>query len=90
MAAAVGDYRVAEPSSAKVKKSELSWNLPLARTEDILQEVSLRRDEGTLLVGFALETEQLEENARAKLRVKGLTGSWRTRRSRRARGSARA
>jgi phosphopantothenoylcysteine decarboxylase/phosphopantothenate--cysteine ligase len=72
MAAAVGDYRVASPASSKIKKGEAAWSLPLERTEDILQEVGLRRDEGSLLVGFALETERLEENARAKLAAKGL------------------
>lgn len=72
MAAAVGDYRPRTVSSSKVKKDEAAWNLPLVRTEDILHEVSLHRDEGTVLVGFALETERLEENARAKLAAKGL------------------
>ncbi|MFN2431798.1 MAG: bifunctional phosphopantothenoylcysteine decarboxylase/phosphopantothenate--cysteine ligase CoaBC [Gemmatimonadota bacterium] len=72
MAAAVSDYRPASPSAGKIKKTEPAWNLPLERTEDILQEVSLRRDEGTLLVGFALETERLEENALEKLREKRL------------------
>ena len=72
MTAAVGDYRVARPSAAKVKKNEAVWNLPLERTEDILQEASLRRENGALLIGFALETQRLEENARAKLAAKGL------------------
>ncbi len=72
MAAAVGDYRPLEMRSAKIKKESATWNLSLERTEDILAEVALRRDDCTLLVGFALETEQLEENARAKLRGKGL------------------
>ena len=37
-----------------------------------MQEASLRREDGALLIGFALETEQLEENARAKLTAKRL------------------
>jgi phosphopantothenoylcysteine decarboxylase/phosphopantothenate--cysteine ligase len=72
MAAAVGDYRVGSPSASKIKKREAAWNLPLERTEDILHEVGLRREDGSLLIGFALETERLEENARAKLVDKGL------------------
>jgi phosphopantothenoylcysteine decarboxylase/phosphopantothenate--cysteine ligase len=72
MTAAVGDYRVAHPATAKVKKTDAAWNLPLERTEDILHEAALGRDDGALLIGFALETERLEENARAKLAAKGL------------------
>jgi phosphopantothenoylcysteine decarboxylase/phosphopantothenate--cysteine ligase len=72
MAAAVGDYRPAQASPSKIKKREAEWSLPLVRTEDILQAVALAREDGTLLVGFALETEDVEENARAKLLAKGL------------------
>jgi phosphopantothenoylcysteine decarboxylase/phosphopantothenate--cysteine ligase len=73
MAAAVGDYRAKRPSASKIKKREPEWNLPLERTEDILREVGLRRSEdGAVLVGFALETDRLEENARVKLSEKGL------------------
>jgi phosphopantothenoylcysteine decarboxylase/phosphopantothenate--cysteine ligase len=72
MTAAVGDYRPAEVQASKIKKDAAVRSLPLERTEDILHEVSLRRVEGQLLIGFALETENLEENARAKLRAKGL------------------
>lgn len=72
MAAAVADYRPAVVEPHKVKKGEARWSLPLERTEDILQEVGLRRDDDALLVGFALETERLEENARDKLERKAL------------------
>ncbi len=72
MTAAVGDYRAAQPSASKIKKREAAWNLPLERTEDILHEVALRREDGALLIGFALETERLEEHARAKLVEKRL------------------
>ena len=72
MAAAVGDYRAAEALPSKIKKTSPAWSLPLVRTEDILHEIALRRDGGTLLVGFALETERVEENARAKLAAKDL------------------
>lgn len=72
MAAAVGDFRAAGVPPSKIKKRDGGWSLSLERTEDILHEVGLRREDGTLLVGFALETERLEENALAKLREKGL------------------
>ncbi len=72
MAAAVGDYRPPAVRPAKIKKTDAAWSLPLERTEDILHEAALRRDDGTLLVGFALETERLQENAVAKLRAKDL------------------
>lgn len=72
MAAAVGDYRAARVEASKIRRRDAGWVLSLERTEDILREVSLRRDEGTLLVGFALEIDDPEENALAKLRAKGL------------------
>jgi phosphopantothenoylcysteine decarboxylase/phosphopantothenate--cysteine ligase len=72
MAAAVGDYRASAVRTAKHKKEEPVWTLHLERTEDILAEIGLRREDSTLLVGFALETEDLEERARAKLRQKAL------------------
>ncbi|HEY7530985.1 MAG TPA: bifunctional phosphopantothenoylcysteine decarboxylase/phosphopantothenate--cysteine ligase CoaBC [Gemmatimonadota bacterium] len=72
MTAAVGDYRPAELQSQKIKKEAAVRSLPLERTEDILHEVSVARADGQVLIGFALETENLEEHARAKLRVKGL------------------
>jgi phosphopantothenoylcysteine decarboxylase/phosphopantothenate--cysteine ligase len=72
MTAAVGDYRPVEVQAQKIKKEAAARSLPLERTEDILHEVSLRRTDGQVLIGFALETENLEEHARAKLRAKGL------------------
>lgn len=55
MAAAVSDYRVAEPSAEKLARVGSGMTLELESTDDIL--ASLGRDKGdTLLVGFALET----------------------------------
>jgi len=72
MAAAVADYAPADPGTAKIKKSEETWEIPLKRTEDILAALGSAKGEGQILVGFAAETEDLEENARKKLEGKNL------------------
>ncbi|MEA3406882.1 MAG: bifunctional phosphopantothenoylcysteine decarboxylase/phosphopantothenate--cysteine ligase CoaBC [Chloroflexota bacterium] len=74
MAAAVADYRPKSAAEKKIKKEGGDLLLPLERTEDILAAVGERRSEsdGKTVVGFAAETEDLLENARAKLRHKNL------------------
>ena len=68
MVAAVSDFRPAS-SMAQKKKSGEGWTLALAKTEDIL--ATLGADKGKrVLVGFALETEDEEHNARTKLAKK--------------------
>ena len=69
-AAAVADYRPVTVSEQKLKRSG-SLTLELAPTEDILAEVVRRRLPGQLVIGFAAETENRVENARAKLLRKG-------------------
>ncbi len=71
MAAAVSDYRVARVAAQKIKRSG-ALMLELEATEDILREVMQRRKPGTLVVGFAAETEDAEANGRAKLARKGV------------------
>lgn len=66
-AAAVSDYRVKEKATTKIKKSEAEIDLKLVRTADILSEVARARKTGQLLIGFAAETDDLLEHARAKL-----------------------
>jgi len=67
MAAAVGDYR---PSSALSQKNKTgAWTLQLERTEDILESLGGRKG-GRFIIGFAVETEKAEENARRKLEQK--------------------
>lgn len=66
MAAAVSDFRAQNPSTRKIKKDEAADHLPLERTPDILQWLGEHRREGQTLVGFAMETENLEQNARMK------------------------
>jgi phosphopantothenoylcysteine decarboxylase/phosphopantothenate--cysteine ligase len=72
MAAAVSDYRPKAPSPHKEKKAEGESALPLARTDDILAGTAERAPAGLIRIGFAAETEQVEEHARAKLAAKGL------------------
>ena len=73
MAAAVSDYRVKQPSSRKMKREASgAVTLELETTEDILREVVKRRAAGTLVVGFAAETEDAVANGRAKLERKGV------------------
>jgi len=71
MAAAVADQRPAERAPQKVKKKEGDELLRLVRTPDILASIGAR-PQHPLLVGFAAETENVEENARAKLQRKNL------------------
>jgi phosphopantothenoylcysteine decarboxylase/phosphopantothenate--cysteine ligase len=72
MAAAVSDYRPAEVAAQKVKKTDGPVNLSLVRTTDILRGLGQAKQDGLLLVGFAAETENVLENAKGKLRAKGL------------------
>lgn len=70
-AAAVADYRPRESAPSKIKKNEEELVLSMARTPDILAEVAAQPD-GPFTVGFAAETERVEEHGRAKLEAKGL------------------
>jgi phosphopantothenoylcysteine decarboxylase / phosphopantothenate---cysteine ligase len=72
MAAAVADFRPADPASTKLKKSAAPDALALEPAPDVLQTTRDRRRTGAVIVGFALETENGIENARLKLRDKGL------------------
>jgi phosphopantothenoylcysteine decarboxylase/phosphopantothenate--cysteine ligase len=70
MAAAVADYTPENTSSEKIKKSDETLILKLRKTKDILATVGGSKKEGTILIGFALETENEEANARIKLERK--------------------
>ena len=69
--AAVADYRVADPAPTKIKKGQAELTLRLVRNPDILAAVAALPD-GPFTVGFAAETERVEEQALDKLRAKGL------------------
>jgi len=67
MAAAVADYTPQTISSNKIKKYNERFLLELVKTKDILQSLGAIKNEKQVLVGFALETEHEEENAKKKL-----------------------
>lgn len=69
-AAAVGDYRPQNPSSEKIKKHEDSLSLTLQKNPDILAWLGEHKRENQVLCGFAMETEQMLENATAKRKAK--------------------
>ncbi len=71
MAAAVADFRPKAIEKKKIKKLNKAPSIEFERTTDILKELG-KTKKGQILVGFALETEDLAENAKAKLEEKGL------------------
>ena len=70
MAAAVADFRPERAADSKIKKEQGPPEVRLVPTPDILAE--LGSTEGTILVGFAAETDEVEASGREKLRRKGL------------------
>jgi len=70
-AAAVADYRPAVESASKLKKRRETMTLSLERNPDIIAELGARKG-NRVLVGFAMETEDLERNARDKLCAKNM------------------
>jgi phosphopantothenoylcysteine decarboxylase/phosphopantothenate--cysteine ligase len=72
MAAAVADLKPEETYKNKVKKESASDVLKLTRTPDILQWLGDHKKESQCLIGFAMETEDLEKNAGHKLEKKNL------------------
>ncbi len=71
-AAAVADYRPKNIAVEKIKKGSKNLILELEKTIDILADVSKNRHENLLVVGFAAETENVLEHARAKMERKNL------------------
>jgi len=72
-AAAVADYAPANESGAKIKKDGRDFMiLELKKTQDILAEVSKKRPDGMIVVGFAAETNDVVGYAKSKLSKKGL------------------
>ncbi|SDN26186.1 bifunctional phosphopantothenoylcysteine decarboxylase/phosphopantothenate--cysteine ligase CoaBC [Alkalicoccus daliensis] len=68
-AAAVADYRPAETSEKKMKKSNDPLEIKMERTKDILMELGQRKEK-TVLVGFAAESNNIKEYALQKLAKK--------------------
>jgi len=74
MSAAVSDFTPAEYHEHKVKKEKAEPELKLKPTQDILSWLGRQKKNGQVLIGFAMETENLIENATRKLRDKN--ASW--------------
>jgi phosphopantothenoylcysteine decarboxylase / phosphopantothenate---cysteine ligase len=72
MAAAVADYKPIKVSESKIKKTEQNLVLELESTKDILKSLGELKVSSQILVGFALETENTEQNALKKLKEKNL------------------
>jgi len=72
MAAAPADFRPRQVANAKLKRTGRVQELVLEPTADILESTRGARRDGMVTVGFALETDNAVENARAKLEAKGL------------------
>ncbi|WP_374166864.1 bifunctional phosphopantothenoylcysteine decarboxylase/phosphopantothenate--cysteine ligase CoaBC [Arcticibacter sp. MXS-1] len=72
MNAAVADYKPRHFSPEKIKKEGNELNIELVKTVDILAKAGQMKREGQLLVGFALETNNEEDNAIVKLKKKNL------------------
>lgn len=70
MSAAVSDFTPQECAHHKVKKTEADKTITFQSTTDILKWLGEHRREGQILVGFAMETENLLENAHSKLERK--------------------
>ena len=70
LCAAVADYKPAKVSPVKIKKGGGNFSLELVPTRDILDSLGLRQNRRFLLVGFAAETNDVEQNALQKLHAK--------------------
>jgi phosphopantothenoylcysteine decarboxylase/phosphopantothenate--cysteine ligase len=71
MAAAVADFRPANPAGGKIKKAARGLRLEMESIADTMPHLAAKKG-ARLLIGFAAETGDLEANARAKLTAKGL------------------
>ncbi len=72
MCAAVADYAPMDPSEMKIKRTEEEMTLRLKRNPDIAAALGEAKQDGQLLIGFALETNSEEEHAAGKLTRKNL------------------
>ena len=72
MAAAIADFRPTSPPESKIKKESAPESLALEPAPDVLRETASSRPSGCLVIGFALETDDGDANARRKLNSKGM------------------
>lgn len=71
-AAAVADYRPKFVNTEKTKKKDQDMVIELERTDDILKWLGEHKKEGQFLCGFSMETQNMLENSRGKLKRKNL------------------
>lgn len=72
MAAAVADYTPVAQADEKIKRKDGTWSIELKATKDIAAQLGAQKKPGQLLVGFALESHNLVQNAEKKLASKNL------------------
>jgi phosphopantothenoylcysteine decarboxylase/phosphopantothenate--cysteine ligase len=72
MTAAVADFTPVNSYSEKNKRGKENWNIELKPTHDIAEALGHMKKDNQMLVGFALETHNENENARRKLKSKNL------------------
>jgi phosphopantothenoylcysteine decarboxylase/phosphopantothenate--cysteine ligase len=72
MAAAPADFRAEEPATSKIKKKSAPRSVALTPTPDILAATRKARRKDAVIVGFALETDDVLRGAREKLEAKAL------------------
>ncbi len=70
MSAAVADYTPLEKADHKIKKADGDLFITLKRTQDILLTIGKKKRKNQVVIGFAMETENLLENAAKKLQEK--------------------
>lgn len=71
-AAAVSDYTPLNVSDEKVKKKDGELNIALSKTKDILKYLGENRSKQQFLCGFSMETENMLENSKTKLKKKNV------------------
>ena len=72
MSAAVADFTPANVEQQKTKRGDADWKIDLKPTPDIAKKLGELKKNNQILIGFALETSDEEENARRKLKAKNL------------------
>ena len=71
LSAAVADYKPKEVVASKIKKKDATFSLELIKTDDVLETLGKQKTH-QLLVGFALETDNMIEYAQEKIKKKNL------------------
>ena len=71
LSAAVADYKPKDVVTSKIKKKDATFSLELIKTDDVLETLGKQKTH-QLLVGFALETDNMIEYAQEKIKKKNL------------------